>query len=64
MVDALKRDHLGLDPMQAVAATAIMLGAMVATLNEIGLTKQGQTGKLLAHLFKIAESTAIAGTLA
>ena len=47
IVGYLQADHSGAHPMQATAAVAIALGAMVATLNDMGITKAGQSGKML-----------------
>lgn len=60
----LQAEHGDSHPMQSTAAVAIALGAMVATLNELGFTKAGQSGKLLKHLFALAEQTAVNGSAA
>lgn len=61
IVDGIQRDHPDAEPMQIILAMAIAIGAMAGSLNEMGVIKQGQAGKMLAHLFKISESTFIAG---
>ena len=58
MIGALQDQQPPAHPMQAMAAAALALGSMVASASELGITKEGQSGKLLAHLFKIAESGA------
>jgi hypothetical protein len=58
VVDALKNDPSEAHPMQSMAALAFALGAMVASASQLGITKPGQSGKLLDHLFKLAESSA------
>lgn len=48
----------GAQPMQAMAALSFALGAMIASAAELGITKPGQSGGLLEHLFKLTESSA------
>jgi hypothetical protein len=56
VVNTLQRE--GADPMQAMAALPFALGAMIAAAAEQGITRPGQSGRLLEHLFKIAEAEA------
>lgn len=56
VVDALKAESP--HPLQAMAALSYALGAMIASAAQLGITKPGQSGRLLEHLFKLAEARA------
>lgn len=61
LVDTLQAQQVA--PMEAMAATAIALGSMIAAGASSGITNPGQSGRLLTHLFKIAENQATEGML-
>lgn len=50
-----------LSPLDATAAMAIALGSMIASMDELGLTKPGRAGTMLKALFELAEQVAAEG---
>lgn len=58
----LETHHPEAEPMEVTAAMAIALGAMVTSMNELGITKRGRASAILEHLFKIAEQTIVSGS--
>lgn len=61
LIDYLQENYPDTHPMTATAAMAMALGAMVASMGALGLTKPGRSGHLLDHLFKMAEGAAERG---
>lgn len=58
LVTFLQESEPGASPVDATAGMAIALGAMIAAMAELGLSKPGRSGAMLQHLFRMAEHRA------